>query len=104
MAFEEDLSVFTDIDGFAVSATLAGVAREVIFDAPGADVLDGQVVTTEPSVLVAASAAPARSQSLVVAAGLPLQLAHLAGTYTVRTVDPEPPDGAFCRLMLVKVS
>jgi hypothetical protein len=105
MAFTEDLSVFTDVDGgFAVAATLAGEAVRVIFDAPGADLFDGQVATTEPSALIAASDEPAVGQSLVLAGGdLPAQLAQHAGSYSVRSVMPEGPDGAFVRAVLAKV-
>jgi hypothetical protein len=103
--FAEDLALFTDADGFGVDATLAGAAVQVIFDAPGADVLDGQVATTEPSALIRASASPSVGQSLVLGAGaLPAQLAHLAGTYSVRSLLPEPPDGAFVRAFLAKVA
>jgi hypothetical protein len=105
MAFAEDLDVFMDVDGFAVPSTLAGSAVDVIFDAPGVDVLDGSVSTTEPSVLVKAPDAPAHDATLVLAIGdLPDQLAHLAGTYKVRTTLPEPPDGAFVRCFLVKTA
>lgn len=95
MAFSEDTAAFMDADaGFAQSATLATVAVEVIFDAPGVDVLDGQAVTTMPSCLITAaqSASAAAGQSLVVG----------ATTYTVRSVNAEPPDGAFVRLMLTR--
>lgn len=98
--FTEDLSLFTDTAGFAVTATLAGVEVSVLMDAPGAVVLDGQVQTTQPSCLVEAGAGAA-GDSLVIAAGdLTPASAHLAGSYTVRSVDPEPPDGAFDRLSL----
>lgn len=104
--FAEDLSLFTDATtGFAVNATLQGVALQVIFDAPGADALDGQVVTTEPSALITADADPDVGDSLVITSGsLASYLVHLAGSYTVRSVLPEPPDGAFVRAYLVKVS
>lgn len=102
--FAEDLTVFLDTDaGFAVSATVAGTPRDIIFDAPGADALSGDIVTTEPSALIQASFAVAVGNALVLG-GLPAHLAHLAGTYTVRSVLPEPPDGAFVRAFLAKVS
>lgn len=104
MAFAEDLSLFTDpVAGFSISATLNAVARQVIFDAPGVDAMGGEVVTTEPSCVVEAGAAAAEGQSLVISA-VPGQLAHLAGTYSVRGVEPEPPDGAFVRCYLARVS
>lgn len=103
--FEEDLSLFTEtVDGFGVHATLAGVAREVIFDAPSTLDFDGHVLE-EPSALVASSASPAVAQTLVVNVGdIPSQLAHLAGIYAVRQVLAEPPDGAFSRLVLVRTA
>lgn len=106
MAFAEDLAAFLDTeDGFAVSATVNGSAADVILDAPGADVFDGAVATTEPSALVRATAAPATGQAIVVSApNLPAQLAHLAGTYSIRSVMPEPPDGAFVRCILGKTA
>ena len=101
--FAEDLSLFLDVaEGFAVTATLSGVSVSVIFDAPGAEALDGEVVTTEPSVVIPATSNAAAGQPLVLLlADLPAQLAHLAGTYTVRSVMPEPPDGAFDRCYLM---
>lgn len=104
--FAEDLDLFLDVAaGFAVAATLAGVAVQVLFDTQGAEVFDAEVITTEPSVLVKASDGPAVADSLVIASGdLPSYLAYLAGTYSVRSVAPEPPDGVFMRAMLVKAS
>jgi hypothetical protein len=102
--FEEDLALFTDTEHFGVVGTLAGVSRELIFDAPSTRDFDG-VVIDEPSALVASSASPAVAQTLVLAVGnLPSQLAHLAGTYAVRQVLAEPPDGAFSRLVFVRTA
>ena len=103
--FAEDLALFTDTErGFGVNATLAGVAREVIFDSPSTTDFDG-IVSDAPSALVATSAAPVVAQTLVLLlADLPSQLAHLAGTYAVRQVLAEPPDGAFSRLVLVRTA
>lgn len=104
--FAENLDAFLDVDdGFAVAATLGGAPVRVLFDAPGAEILGGDVATTEPSILVKASIGAAQGQSLVIASGdLPAHLSHQAGTYKVRTTLPEPPDGAFVRAMLVKAS
>lgn len=104
--FAEDLSVFTDTaTGFAIEATLAAVPVQVLFDAPGVDALDGEVVTQEPSVLILASEQPAAGQALVIDAGdLTAASAHLAGTYTLRSLMPEAPDGAFVRCFLGRVS
>lgn len=106
MAFEETLADFLSVDdGFAVVVTLAGSPVEAIFDAPGVEALGGDVVTTEPSVLLAAAEQPAPEDVLVASAGtLPAQLQHLAGTYRVRNTQPEPPDGAFVRCFLVKTA
>jgi hypothetical protein len=102
--FAEDLSLFTDTAGFGVLATLAGVSRQVIFDAPSTADFDGHVLD-EPSALVATSASPAVAQTLILSSGdLPSQLAHLAGTYAVRQVLAEPPDGAFSRLVLARTA
>lgn len=105
MAFAEDLSVFADVAGFAVAATLVAASVTIIFDAPGTDVLDGALATTEPSALIKASDTPAAGEALVLAAlDLPAQLAHLAGSYAIRSLMPEPPDGAFVRCFLVKTA
>lgn len=106
MAFAEDLSVFLDAaEGFAVVVTLAGSPAEVIFDAPGVEALGGDVLTTEPSVLVQAAERPAPDDVLVASSGtLPAQLQHLAGTYVVRNTLPEPPDGVFVRCFLAKTA
>lgn len=104
--FAEDLADFlgTD-DGFAVNATLQAVPLQILFDAPGVDALGGEVQTTEPSALITAAANPQVADSLVIASGsLPAHLVHLAGTYTVRSLASEPPDGAFVRCCLVKVA
>jgi hypothetical protein len=102
--FAENLDAFLDVaSGFAVTAALDGDSVSVIFDAPGVEVLDGAAAITEPSVLLKASVAIAGGQSLVLAAeDLPAQLAHLAGTYRVRVVLPDAPDGAFVRATLAK--
>jgi hypothetical protein len=104
VAFTEDLSVFLDVEaGFAVVGTLGGDSIDLIFDAPGADALDGSVTTTEPSALVKAGVGIDVDDELVLGVGdLAEQLVHLAGTYTVRSVMPEPPDGVFVRAFLVK--
>ncbi len=101
--FVEDLAAFTSIADFGVTATVAGVEREVIFDAPGVDELTA--MTTEPSALVQASFGIDVGAAFVLDAGdLPSYLAQHAGTYSVRSVRAEPPDGAFVRLFLVKES
>lgn len=102
--FAEDLAVFFgDVDGFSIAATVDGSTRSVIFDAPGAEAMGGELVTSEPSVLLSAEYAPAEGDAVVFdAADLPGHLLQLAGTYTVRSVMPEPPDGALVRAYLAK--
>jgi hypothetical protein len=102
MAFAEDLSMF--FADFGVAATLNGAAATVMLDTSSVD--EFGVVTQAPSAVMpkAEASAAAAGQALVVAADdLPAQLAHLAGTYTVRTVKDEPPDAAFVRLELARV-
>lgn len=103
--FAEDLAVFFDDDtGFAVAATVDGVTRSVVLDAPGADAFDGQVVTTQPSFLIVAAQRPAEGDAVQIEAGdLPVNLAHLAGDYVVRSVQAEPPDGAIVRVYVAQV-
>lgn len=95
MAFAEDLSPFFDVaGGFALSATLNGAQVQVIVDVQTIDEL-GQLVTRQPSVLIAtASATSAAPGQPVVCAGV---------TYQVRAVSLEPPDGALTRIDLVRV-
>lgn len=91
MAFAEDLSPF--LADFGVAANLNGSAVTAVVDTSSEDV-DG-IVTQGPSALMtsAASAAAAPGQTFV-ASGV---------TYNVRQVLKEPPDGAFTRLVLVRV-
>ena len=104
--FAEDLSPFFDVSaGFAVTATRSGLPITLILDAPGVEVFDDAVATTEPSALVQASDSISVGQQLVLGGGsLPTTLAHLAGTYSVRSVYPEPLDGALERAYLAKAA
>lgn len=104
MSFAEDINAFTDADtGFAVDALVAGNTRQIILDGPGVDALGGEVVTTEPSALIQATHAVAVGNALVLdGADLPSYMSHLAGTYSVRSVMPEPPDGVFVRAFLAR--
>lgn len=93
--FAEDLLPLFDVaGGFAQAATLDGNDVSVIFDTASTDVFNDAVVTTLPSALLSASeaVAAAAGQALVVG----------ATTYTVRSVNAEPPDGALVRLMLTR--
>lgn len=102
--FAEDLAAFfDDVDGFSVGVALNGDPVQAMLDAPGVDAFDGSVSTTEPSALMTADTGVDVDDQIVVdAADLPAQMAHLAGTYTVRSVVPEPPDGALVRAFIVK--
>lgn len=92
MAFAEDLSVFFDLAGFAVSATWNGSTVNVIYDAPAVDVLSGEAIGTDFSVTLKSTDWPAIARgATVVVSG--------KGTYTVREVRPLH-DGALTRLML----
>ena len=104
--FTENLAPFFDTAaGFAVAATLAGASVSVILDAPGAEVFGSDVVTTEPSILLRAGDGAAAGQVVVIlSSDLPTNVAALAGTYTVRSVMPEAPDGAIVRAFLAKTS
>jgi hypothetical protein len=61
------------------------------------------VRSSQPSALIQASHAVAVGNALVLdGADLPAYMSHLAGTYSVRSVMPEPPDGVFVRAFLAR--
>ena len=87
---------FTPGAGFGVAATLAGAAVSGIFDTASQVLADGGgVVTQGPAFTLQASAAPAA------AAGQALVCNGIS--YTVRSVQQLPPDGAALLLELVRV-
>lgn len=88
MPMVEDLSLFFAADEFATAGTLDGNAVSVIFDDQTVDGLD--VLTGQPSALVAASSGAERGQALAIGSSI----------YRVREVLAQPPDGATVRLML----
>jgi len=91
--FSEDLTVFFDAaGGFATSATWGATSASVIFDSPAEDVLSGQVVGTDFSVVLPADEWPgiARDQSITITG---------KGTFVVREVRPLT-DGRLKRLVL----
>ena len=92
MPFTEDLSVFFSADEFASSATWGALTASVIFNSPAEDVLSGQVVGTDYSVVLPANVWPgiARDASITVTG---------RGTFTVREVRPMS-DGSLKRLVL----
>ena len=95
--FAEDLTpFFNDDDGFAVAAGLGGKAVVGQYDVAGVALFGGDVASTSPTFLMAASDVPADAVglTLVIAAGPGV------GSYIVRGFDPEPPDGVMVRLHL----
>lgn len=90
MAFTEVLDpLFAD---FGVDATLAGVAVRAIVNTATVD--DLGTLTEQPNAdLPSTSAASAAPGQAFVANSV---------TYTVRTVERQPPDGAITRLMLAR--
>ena len=91
--FAEDMTVFFDAAaGFALPATWGALSASVIFDSPAEDVLSGQVVGTDFSVVLPASFWPgiARDASVTITG---------KGTFVVREVRPLT-DGALKRLVL----
>jgi len=90
----EDLSLFMGTAGFAETVTVQGTATAAVFDT-ASDLAFGDVIGAAPTLLLPASAVPAVAEGgacTVRGAG-----------YRVRQVLAEPPDGAFVRLVLVRV-
>lgn len=81
MAFTEPLAAFFDTDGFAVSATLAGVSVSGIFDNQYFEPLGGDVQGAQPVFMLptASASSAAHGQSLVVN----------GVTYKIRGVEPD---------------
>lgn len=79
MAFNEDLSVFFDVDDFAESATLDGTAVNVIFHS-GYDEQHGVVQHDAWAKLPSSAAAAATQASVFVCRGT---------TYRVRVPQPD---------------
>ena len=91
----EDLSAFFAADGFAETITVAGVAVSAIADFYTVTQL-GEVLSIAREVQLPTSSAPnAAEGQMVIVRG---------GTYRVRQVQLEPPDGATMRLVLAKGS
>lgn len=94
MAFVEDLSVFLDSDGFAVSVTAGAVTGLGILDMPSEIIADGVVLTTDYKLTCDAS----KFGGLLHGDAMTVD----GNDYTVRNtalVD----DGAICEIMLQKV-
>lgn len=92
MAFAEDLGLF--LYDFGRACTLAGGQVTAMVNTEGFEDPTTGVITEGPSALLPASAA---------AAGVPgATFVDGSVTYTVRQKLPEPPDGAFVRLVLAR--
>jgi hypothetical protein len=81
VAFTEPLAAFFDLDGFAVSATLAGVSVTGIFDNDYFEPMGGEMQGATPvfTLPTASASSAAHGQSLVIG----------ATTYKVRGVEPD---------------
>jgi len=88
--FSEDLSAF--FADFGEDCTVQGTAAVGLFNRASQLVL-GDVLITEPSLQLPATVAAAEGGTVVVR----------GGTYTVRQVLDQPPDGALRVLVLAKV-
>lgn len=94
MAFAEDLSVFLDSAGFAVSVTAGAVTGLGILDMPSEIIADGVVLTTDYRLTCEAS----KFGGLLHGDAMTVD----GNDYTVRNtalVD----DGALCEIMLQKI-
>jgi hypothetical protein len=95
MAFAEDLSVFLDIDEFAVSVVSGSTSGVGILDMPSEIIADGVVLTTDYKLTCESS----KFGSL-----LHSDLVSVDGVnYTVRSANLID-DGSFVELMLMKNS
>lgn len=79
MAFAEDLSPFFSTVGFAVTATLDGVAVQGIFDEAG--VVDGGLAAVAPQFTLPTAQVPAEPYGKVLVIG--------ARSFTVREHQPD---------------
>lgn len=91
MPFVEDLTPF--FADFGVDATLNGTAVRAIVDTESFVELDG-LLTQLPAVLLKTSDATGAATGQAFVAS--------AGTYSVRQVLREPPDGSLTRLVLAR--
>lgn len=90
----EDLSVFFNLEEFAVSATLAGVAGVVIFSENGIVADEFGVQTSEPTASFMRTQWPAAAEGQTLMIG--------AKSYLVRAVTPNS-DGALADLRLARL-
>jgi hypothetical protein len=81
VAFAEDFNAFFEAGGFAVSATLGGVAVRGIFDgAYAVQDLGGEVAGSTPAFTLPSASVPAN----------PVGLALVVGGATYKVVEPIP--------------
>lgn len=90
MAFTETIDPF--FADFGVDATLQGVAVRAIVNTATVD--DLGTLTEQPNADLPSASASSAAPGQTFIAG--------AVTYTVRTVERQPPDGAITRLMLAR--
>jgi hypothetical protein len=95
MAFVEDLSVFLDIDEFAVPVISGSVSGVGILDMPSEIIADGVVLTTDYKLTCESSKFGGLLHSDAVSVD--------GANYTVRTASLID-DGKFVELMLMKDS
>jgi hypothetical protein len=95
MAFAEDLSVFLDIDEFAVSVVSGSTSGVGILDMPSEIIADGVVLTTDYKLTCESSKFGSLLHSDVVSVD--------GVNYTVRSANLID-DGSFVELMLMKNS
>ncbi len=95
MAFAEDLSVFFNLDGFAVQATWGALTANVIYAAPTEDLLGGDATGTDHTADLPATSFPGIKRGDTVAIA-----GH--GTFTLREAPRLVEDGAIKRLVLSK--
>lgn len=90
----EDLDLFFDTSlGDAVQVSINGQTRVALFNT-ATDVLDGQVLAQAPTLLLPTARAAGFAEGHTAAVN--------GGSYRVRQVRRQPPDGALTLLVLTK--
>ena len=95
MTFNEDLSVFLNVNEFAVPVTAGSISGLGILDTPSDIIADGVVLTTDYMLTCEAS----KFGNLTYGAGVTVD----GYPYTVRNVSLLD-DGSFCQLMLQRTT
>lgn len=101
MAFDEDLSLFFDLTGFAVTATWGTNAAQVIFDMPAEDVLGARAQSTEYEVTLPTAVFPGitRGDTITISGAA----AAVNGPYRLREKPRLVEDGALKSMLLERV-